>query len=182
MPTYLPSRGGVLLSEAYAEAAARARLDRVMLATYELRHSSFTAVRIVNDYQNFTGTLEATAPVDPGAAVEFIALPIQISGPEEGDNNEAPAISITIDNVSRILAEQLDLAVASLEPIYITERIYASDEPEAPAVLPVLTLVLREAEVSENRVTARAAFYDPTNRGFPKQEYTTELYPGLSAR
>ena len=43
-------------------------------------------------------------------------------------------------------------------------------------------MTLREVLVTDTRVTAKAVFYDPSNRGFPRQEYTADLYPGLSAR
>lgn len=183
MPTYLPKRNGVSLSVAYAEAATRAPISRVMVATYELRHVSFDApIRIVNDFQNFSAYLENDAPANAGELVEFTALPVEVSGPDETDSNEAPTIQVAIDGVSRQLAGQLDAAVQSFDLIYVTERIYASDDNAAPAVLPVLHLVLRDVEVNERRVTGRASFYDPSNRGFPKKEYTPSQYPGLSAR
>ena len=65
---------------------------------------------------------------------------------------------------------------------FFTERIYASDDLSGPAVTPVLTMTLRDVVVTDTRVTAKAVFYDPSNRGFPKQEYTTAQYPGLTAR
>lgn len=184
MPTYLPKRNGVSLSEAYAEAAARAPVNRVMLATYELRHTEFDEpIRIVNDFNDLTATLESPDGGDtPGDTVVFTAMPVDVAGPDETDSNEAPSIRFSIDGVSRQIAELLDEAVQSFEFIYITERIYASDDTSGPAVLPTLTLVLRDVEVTEKRVTASASFYDPTNRGFPRKEYTPEEYPGLSAR
>ena len=43
-------------------------------------------------------------------------------------------------------------------------------------------MTLRDVQVTDTKVTARAVFYDPSNRGFPRQEYSTALYPGLTAR
>jgi len=80
-----------------------------------------------------------------------------------------------------LLRQQLDYAIATLVPVTVTERIYASDDLSAPAVTPVLTMTLRNVIVTDTKVTASATFYDPSNRGFPKQEYTTAQYPGLSA-
>ena len=189
MPTYQDPVNGVAFSEAYAEAIATARIDRVMLATYELRHPAFEdengdpmAVRIVNDHADLTATLEATAPMDPGTAVLFTALLVEVSGPDEADGGQAPAIMFAVDGVSQLLVAQLDRALSALDPVTVTERIYASDDLTAPAVTPVLTMTLRDVQVTETRVTARAVFYDPSNRGFPKQEYTQAQYPGLSAR
>ena len=188
MPTYQPPINGVAFSEAYAEAIATARTDRVMLPTYELRHPAFVdengapyAIRIVNDFADFTGTLEAGAPMNAGASVLFKAMPVEVSGPDESDSGIAQAIAFSVDAVSALLVEQLDYALSTLTPVELTERIYASDDPSGPAVTPVLTMTLRDVVVTETRVTARAVFYDPSNRGFPAAEYTLADYPGLSA-
>ena len=189
MPTMLPARNGVAFSQAYAEAIAVAPVTRAMLETLEFRHSQFKdatgalfAARIVNDHQDLTATLEATAPMNPGAVVVFSACPVSVQGPDETDSAEAPSIQIAVDGVSQLLVQQLDYAILTLEPVLMTVRIYASDDTSGPAQLPVTTMTLREVRVSETRVTAKATFYDPTNRGFPRQEYTSAQYPGLAAR
>lgn len=189
MPTFQDPLNGVSFSDAYAEAIATARIDRVMLPTYELRHPNFVddngdlyAVRIVNDHADLTATLEDTAEVNAGEEVLFTACPIEVSGPDESDSGSAPAITFSIDGVSQVLVQQLDRALLSLQPVTITERIYASDDTSGPAVTPVLTMTLREVTVTDTRVSAKAMFFDPSNRGFPRQEYTQEQYPGLSAR
>lgn len=178
------------MSEAFAEAISIARVDRVMLPTYELRHPSFIdpatgatyAVRIVNNQEDLVAKLEATAPMDAGAYVTFTALPVEVSGPDETDSGTTPAISFAVDGVSQLLVQQLDYALATLVPVTVTERIYASDDLSGPAVSPVLTMTLRDVVVTDTRVSANAVFYDPSNVGFPKQEYTTDQYPGLQAR
>lgn len=189
MPDFLPPVNGVSFSEAYAEAIAVAPVARVMLATYELRHPAFEddngqpyAVRIVNDHQDLQATLEDTAELDAGETVTFTALPVEVTGPDETDSGQAPSIGFAIDGVSQLLVQQLDRALATLQPVTITERIYASDDLSGPAVRPVLTLTLRDVVVTDTRVTGQAVFYDPSNRGFPRQEYTAAAYPALSAR
>lgn len=189
MPSFSTPVNGVSFSAAYAEAIGNARIDRVMLATYELLHPAFLdsngalyAVRIVNDYADLTAVLESTAPLNAGTAVTFTALPVEVSGPDESDSGQTPAITFSIDGVSQLLVQQLDYALATLVPVTVTERIYASDDLSGPAVSPVLTMTLRDVVVSDTRVTARAIFYDPSNRGFPRQEYVRTQYPGLTAR
>jgi hypothetical protein len=188
MPVMLPARNGVAYSQAYAEAMSIAPVTRVMLETLEFRHSAFKdatgalfAARIVNDHQDLTATLESTAPMNPSTAVVFSACPVQVQGPDETDSAEAPYIQISVDGVSLLLVTQLDYAISTLEPVLMTVRIFASDDTSGPAMLPVTTMTLRDVRVSETRVTAKATFYDPTNKGFPRQEYTSDLYPGLSA-
>ena len=189
MPSMLPARNGVAFSVAYAEALAIAPGTRAMLETLEFRHSQFKdatgalfAARIVNDHQDLTATLEAGAPMNPGATVVFSACPVQVKLPDETDSAEAPSVQISVDGVSQLLVQQLDYAILTLEPVLMTVRIYASDDTSGPAIMPVTTMTLREVRVSETRVTAKATFYDPTNKGFPRQEYTAAQYPGLSAR
>lgn len=180
MPSYLDVQHGVSLSEAYAEAAAAAPVHRVMLLTYEISHPSFDKpIYIVNDYQDFTATLE---PEGGGELVEFVACPVEVVGPEESDAQKSPTVSVRIDGVSTLIAQQLDLAAGSMDRITLTERIYASDDPSAPAIMPPLRLTLRDVQVGETTVTAEAGFADPVNRGFPSRDYLAREYPGLSAR
>lgn len=188
MPTMRPPLHGVSFSEAYAEAIAVAPISRAMLETLEMRHSEFRddagspyAIRIVNDYNDFSARLEPGAPLNPAEVVLFKALPIEVSGPDETDSSEAPAITIAIDGVSGLVVPQLNRAIQTLEPVLLTLRIYASDDTSGPAMLPVLTMTLRDVLVGETRITARATFHDPTNRAFPRAEYTAAQYPGLAA-
>lgn len=177
MPSYLDEQHGVSISEAYAEAAAVAPVNRAMLACYALSHPAWDEpIYIVSDHQNFTATLET------GPTIEFIACPVDVIPPEESDSSKSPTIQVRIDGVSRILADQLDQAVGTADMITITERNYASDDPSAPAVLPPLVLTLRDVQVSETTVTAQAGFSDPVNMGFPSKDYLVREYPGLSAR
>jgi len=185
MTTYLPPINGSKVSDAYAEAMTSPPITRVMLATYEFRHPLFlengvvTPIRIVNDFIDIQAKLEATAPVDASTAVTFTALPVTVSGPEEGDTSSVPAISLTIDGVSGHISEQLDAALLSAEVVRVTERIYASDDLEAPARLPVITMILRSVIVGDITVSAQASFYDPSNNSFPRKEYTPDEHPGL---
>lgn len=189
MATYSAARHGVTFSQAYEEAMAMAKLDYVMIDCYELRHSGFKNAdgtlyvpRIANNYDDVVATLEGDAPANPGETVTFIALPVTAGGMDESDSGQAPALTISFDGVSPLIVQQLDYALDGLEPIQISVRIYASNDFTAPAFLPVLHLTLRDVSISETKVTARATFYDPSNHGFPKQEFTQRRYPGLSSR
>lgn len=185
MTTYLPPVNGSKVSDAYAEAMASSPITRVMLATYEFRHPDFkengvvTPIRVVNDFVDILAKLEAGAPADPSTYVTFTAVPVSVSGPEEGDTSAVPSISIVVDGVSGHIAEQLDAALLSPSPVYVTERIYSSNDMEAPARLPPVTMILRAVVVGDVAVNASASFYDPSNNSFPRKEYTPAEYPGL---
>lgn len=183
MTTYLGAINGASISDAYAEAAAYAPTHRAMLETISLSHASFDAtVRIVNDHADLQARLESSDEDVLGTLVTYTALPISTQWPEESDNGQAPAFRITVDGVSGILAQQLDKALSTLDPVYMTVRLYASDDLDAPANDPPLRLVLTSCSLSDTRVTATATYGDPANRGFPGKDYTRAEYPGLAAR
>jgi len=185
MTTYLPPVNGSKVSDAYAEAMSSAPITRVMLATYEFRHPDFkengvvTAIRVVNDFVDIVARLEPASLVDANTYVTFTAVPVLVSGPEEGDTSSVPSISIQVDGVSGHIAEQLDAALLSPYPVKVTERIYASNDLDNPARLPAITMVLRSIIVGDVTVNAQASFYDPSNNTFPRKEYTVDEHPGL---
>jgi hypothetical protein len=188
MPTYNSPQHGVSFSEAAAEAYAIAPVDRVMVDTIELLHSSFIgddgypdSVRVACNTEDLLATIEDGAPMHAGQEVTFIGLPVVPKLPEEGENGQDPVFEFFIDNVSEMVSRQLDLAVETLEPIIVIYREYASDDTSGPTHLPTLKLELRKVDVDDTRVTATAAFADSVNRKFPGSVYD-ERYPGLSAR
>ena len=91
------------LSQAIKEAYAAAPSDVVILHTLELRHPAFeddaelpTAIRVVRDHADLTARLEASAPLDAGAMVTFVALAFDLSLPPV-DTAPVPEIAVTLD-------------------------------------------------------------------------------------
>lgn len=185
---YGPTRHGVAYSEAYQEAMGSVPTSYAMLECFELRHPGFMqdgvlfVPRIVNNFEDIQAKLEDDAPANPGEYVTFIAMPVSIGGLDETDASQAPALSVSFDGVSPLIVEQLDYALNGLDPVFLTVRVYASNDLTAPAFKPVLHLTLRDVTVTETKVTTNATFYDPSNRAFPKQTYTSALYPGLTQK
>lgn len=185
--SYLDPVLGSKISEAYAEAMASAPITVQVFETYELRHPNFiengvlTPIRVVNELTDVVARLEADAPVDASTYVTFTAMPVTSSGPDENDTGTVASVSLVIDGVSGHIAEQLDLALLSPTPVYVTQRFYTSNDLSAPARLPVITMNLRNVVVGDVTVSAQATFYDPSNNSFPKKEYTEAEHPGLTA-
>lgn len=182
MPYYRDELHGVSLSQAAAEVASVAPVGVVLWETFELRHPAFDGpIRVVNktDGQPLRATLEAGAPAQGGQEVEFVALPVSARLPEESDQGRSPELIVELDGVSGHIAAQLDLAIQALDPVEVTFRLYVSSDTTAPAMLPVLNMILSDVVVGETRVTATARFMDPVNRGFPAKDYTRAEYPGL---
>lgn len=190
MPIYRTPRRGLSYSEAIAEAYASAPEDIVIIDTLEFRHPTFKdpqtgaviAIRVVNDHNPLTATLEATAPANASQAVVFQPVRFGFRRPNESDSGSTPEIEITVSNVSRVLIPYLDGAKESREPIHVTYRPYLSNDKTGPHMNPPLTLTLRSVSADMNNVTARAGYGDLINRRFPKVDYTQAKFPGLVAR
>lgn len=188
MTTFRPRRRGIAYSEALAEAYASAPEQAIILHTLEFRHSSFivngvpVAPRVVNDHTKLEAYLEPGAPLNGGELVEFLPVRFSFSLPSESESGRSPEMTVTVDNVARILIPYLDLAKDSRDPIYMTWRPYLADDLTTPHMDPPITLTLRGISADMTTVSARAGFADLTNRRFPAQEYTSVDHPGLSAR
>ena len=174
------------LSEAIREAYAAAPSDVVILHTLELRHPAFeddegnpTSIRVVRDHVDLTARLEASAPLDAGEMVTFVAMAFDLSLPPV-DVAPVPEITVTIDNVSREIVRHLDAAATSQDKIEITYRPYLSTDLEGPQMDPPITLVLTEVEADVFRVTGRARMLDIGNKAFPSITYTAGKFPGLT--
>lgn len=170
------------LSEALEEAYATAPAGQVILHTLEFRHPSFTVpLRVVNDQQDFIGTLEASAPIDPSTAVTFTAFAFELIPPSVESTGSMPEITITIDNVSRDILGYMDLAANSPNLIEVTYRPYLSTDTSEPQMNPPLTMTVRTVEADIFRITAIASFGDFINKAFPATLYDSTRFPALIA-
>lgn len=182
MPDMLPPLAGVSFSRAYAEACTVAPVDRVILLCMEIWSADFDeAAYIVADKQAHDARLEATAPRNASTYVTHVPVAIDATWPGETDD-DTPAGRLIIDGVSPVLAEQLDRARGSLNPVHTIWRQYISTDLSAPHRLPVLLLELSNVNVTDLRVTATASRPGPRGgRRFPAVAYTRLTHPGLAA-
>lgn len=169
------------LSEVLAEAYASAPTSEVILHTLELRHPSFTQpLRVVNDHQDLTATLEADAPEDPGTAVTFVAFSFRFKLPDV-QKTGMPEIEIEIDNVSREVLTYIDQAANSADLIEVTYRPYLASDTSAPQMDPPITLIMHDVDADVFAIRGRASFGDYGNRRFPGEWYDAQRFPGLIA-
>jgi len=173
-------------SEALKEALASAPSDITVLHTLEFRHDAFedengdpVAVRVVLDHEDLTATLEADAPMNPGASVLFQAGSFDFTLPDQRDDTSLPEMFISVNNATRLLMPYLDQAIEAGGEISVTYRAYLSDDLTGPENDPPLHLVITQIDVDLGTVTARAAFGDFANRRFPAVDYDAETYPAL---
>lgn len=167
------------LSEAIMEARASAPVGVVEYHTLEIRHPAFTnPIRVVRGFDTITARLEATAPLNPSAYVEFMAMAFDLVPPEMTATS-IPTMKITMDNVSRVIGSSIEMALTSTDLLEVTYRNFLSTDLSAPQNNPPLTLKIMTVEMDAFKVTATAGFPTWQNRKFPTVAYTAEIFPGL---
>ncbi len=167
------------LSEALKEAYASAPRGIVVYHTLEIRHPSFTTpIRIVRDRADLTAYLEADAPEDPGAEVTFVGYAFDFLKPEISPTG-VPQMTITIDNVSRLITAAIENATATTDVIECTYREYVSNDLAGPQNDPPIHMEIMTVSCTVFQISAVAGFPDLINRKFPTLEYTAEEFPGL---
>lgn len=167
------------LSAAIKEAYASAPSASVIHHTLEIWHPNFTVpIRVVRDSADLTATLEASAPRNASQAVTFVGYAFDIVPPEVSAT-AVPQCTIEIDNVSRDILAQIDLAVGSTDQITVIYRAFLSDDLSGPENDPPLTLTILSISANVFRIKATAGFGDLGNKRFPGLDYTAEVFPGL---
>lgn len=170
------------LSAALREAYASAPVDLIVYHTLEIWHPAFSVpIRVVRDTDNLEARIELGAARDAGALVSFLAFAFNIVPPDQTTTG-VPRCIIEIDNVSRDIFAQIDLAVTQPYPITVIYRSYLSDAlGVGPENIPPLEMSLLTVTATAMRITATAGFPDLLNTRFPKRDYDLERFPGLSA-
>lgn len=161
------------LSQALKEAYAAAPSDVVIYHTLALDHPAFVSpIYVVNDWADLNATLEDSTPVT------FLRFAFRLALPETTPNS-IPEISVEIDNVSRDILANVQLAMQSTSLITITYRQYLSSDLSGPQNDPPLTMTLTSIKADVFKVSATAGFGNLNNKRFPPREYTAEDFPGL---
>ena len=169
------------LSEAMKEAYASAPDDEVILLTIEMRHPSFTEpLRVVRNHVALTGTLETTAPANPGEAVEFLPYAFDLNLPEVTETGR-PEIRIAIENISREIVAALEAAVQTVHRIEVTYRAWLLSDTTCPQNDPPMTMVVTNVTATAKTVEMTAGFTDLTKLAYPKKKYTLEQFPSLAS-
>lgn len=168
------------LSAAIAEAYATAG-DVPIYCTLEFRHPLFTEpLRVVRDYHDLVATLEADAPVNAGQTVTFVAYAFDFLKAEISATG-VPQMTISIDNVSRLIVAALETAVHSADPIAVTYREYLANDLSGPQNDPPVTAEVLSCTADVFKVSAVVGFPNYNNRRFPTLEYDTDTFTGMAS-
>ena len=163
----------VTLSEAIKEAYASSPADVVIYHTLEINHPAFSEpIYVVRDYQDLNANLE------DGTPVTFLRFAFNLVKPEVSATG-VPQCTVEIDNVSRDILANVQLAMGSTALITMTYREYISTDLSGPQNDPPMTMVLSNIQADVFKVRATASFGDLNNKRFPNEEYTAERFPGL---
>lgn len=163
----------VTLSEAIKEAYASSPADVVIYHTLEINHPAFSEpIYVVRDYQDLNANLE------DGTPVTFLRFAFNLVKPEVSATG-VPQCTVEIDNVSRDILANVQLAMGSTALITMTYREYISTDLSGPQNDPPMTMVLSNITADVFKVRATASFGDLNNKRFPNEEYTAERFPGL---
>lgn len=161
------------LSQALREAYAAAPVSVVVFHTLELNHPAFDQpIYVVNDRTDLLAKLET------GEDVTFLRFAFRLVRPEVSPTG-VPQMTVEIDNVSRDILANVQLAMQSTALITLTYRQYLSNDLSGPQNDPPMTMVLSNIRADVFKVTATAGFGDLNNKRFPTEEYTAERFPGL---
>jgi hypothetical protein len=171
------------LSDAMKEAYASADVSDVIINTIEIRHPAFSEpIRVVSDYVPIDALLEVDAPANGGEIVTFQAFAFEFTLPEVMDRG-VPELQLRIDNVSREIIRNIELAVPEQDKLELTYRAYLQSDltTNGPHNDPPLHLTITSIDADAMVVNARATIADFVNKKFPNEEYDETKFPGLIA-
>lgn len=161
------------LSQALKEAYAAAPADVVVYHTLEIDHPAFNQpIYVVRDWDDLNAQLETGQPVT------FLRFAFNLVKPEVSATG-VPQCTVEIDNVSRDILANVQMAMQSTDMITMTYREYLSTDLSGPQNDPPMTMVLSGISADVFKIRATATFGDLSNRRFPNEEYTAERFPGL---
>ncbi len=154
---------------------ASAQTYRHYVECLSLQHPGFTGGQrhITNQVGGWVGNVE-TGELTTFDFVPFAAIP-----PKE-EEQAALTLQVSIDNVSRVFMDELENISSRPElPVVIIYRVYLSDDPTTVQNAPPLRLDIAAVVVTQETISFAASLANLRRLPFPKQLYTTELFPGL---
>lgn len=171
-------------TQAWAEAAASAPKDEVMLITIELIHPTFVEngapapIRAVRNTVDVNLRLEAEAPVGGGTVVPFKAIPFEIDYPRIGQLGAE--CTIRLDNINREASRYLGEAVKVNTPIQAIFRGYLASDPGTVGQGPY-KLVLRSVKRRGSLLEGSLSIARPQNLRVLREVFDMQRFPALLA-
>ncbi len=172
----MPTQNEALL-EAYASCPPSARIYQ----TLEVNHPSFAEpfYIVANVGDDMQLGIEASADVNGGQIVTFIACPLTATYPEQREG-QPPTSTVTIDNVNRELVPQIRAALSIRAYIQIYYREYLGSDLTEPAYGPI-NFELVSVQMTGTKLTGTAMVKNLQNKRFPRidKNYSYTQFPSL---
>jgi hypothetical protein len=172
------------MSAAHTEAYARADVNVIHVYLVEMRHDAFPLdiLRFVNHDKDITHTLEATAPVNPGAPVTFVGRAGSVAEGSSDGEADSP-FNILLDGVWEDYQPFLYNAAqdTTSTTVEVTIRIigYNIDTETVVGVAGVLNAELLNAKMDLTNINLVSGYSNSANVAFPSVYFTPENSPGL---
>lgn len=154
--------------------------------TLEIYHPSKTEViRIVQDYNEYIGWLETTAPRNAGELVTFLPFAGDIVEPTESNDAEQ-SISVNIADINSEIPKYLDSfdGFDWLEPIQVIYRKYWSGDNSQPATPPAYLFATTPSYDSTNSEAPISTTFVASDVDLSQKRagiiYTVRQFPGLA--
>lgn len=154
--------------------------------TIEIYNPKFSRIfRLVQDFDSYQATLEATAPRNPGEIVTFEPFAGSISEPAERNDGDK-SLQIDIGDLLGVIQDELDLLDGAdwQTPIEVVYRKYWSDDNTEPAVPPFYlfadTPSFNESDGELPVLATINARDSDLSQKAAGSIYTTTDYPGLA--
>jgi hypothetical protein len=168
------------MSQATIEKAARASSKTMFLKCVELRHTSFTVLRIVDHTDPVQITLEANAPANPGGSVWFQGRGMVATEPDRSDEVDS-IYTLRIDGTDGAIQGLIYNARQIGGPVYVTVRPISYDVLTETASDPyaALHLELQDVQINATDIVMKLGYVNSGNSAFPHLFYGPLTHPGL---
>lgn len=167
------------ISNALQVARVAAPAGEIIVDTIEILHADFTApVRLAKYPVDFTGTLEATAPVGAGTSVTFVAAGFELVLPKAGADG-VQTLTLQLGNIDKRILQHLEIASANPSPITVIFRQYLLSDPSGPAIDPPAQLEIESAVADPFVVSAQAKSENWLNTKVHTYMYDLDKFKGL---
>ena len=166
------------ISEELKRIYASAPTDSYYVETLSLAHPVFE--NGISYFTNLNGGWVGN--LEGGGQAAYQYLPFVTLPPASADE-AALTLQVALDNSSRALMETLEnMSTTPQQPIEVVYRIYIGSSAGASPILqndPPLKLWVSSVLATQDAVNFSATTANLRDLPFPRQLYTTALYPGL---
>ena len=163
---------------------ASAPADVLPLHCIELSHTDWAGPhRRVSQPDNYVLTLEATAPVNPGAAVTFygwLAAGNWLAAMPSLDDSGIVTRNVAIDDVENELLALVEAVRDSDIAILCVYRFYTSDDLAVPKI--VNRFEVGDCSFEDGTMSLTVRTLDLGNMRWPRARHTDENTPGYRGR